>query len=195
MNFDELTFDNFMSYDSKIRKMILNDEELIKIMLKKNLSDRRYNHSLSVAKLARELAIIHHVNPEKAYIAGLLHDCTKNFDDDFHDNYLKYYDPDKLNMPKGIKHSYTAKYYLKEMLNYHDKDVLNAIYNHTICNSRDKLSIILYISDKREPLRNIDDDILDIAYKDLYQAYTKLKWDVERYILENKNERFIENSI
>lgn len=195
MNIDEIRFENFMSLDSKDRKLIINDFNLLKELVKKNLKESRYNHSLSVANLCVKLAKIHSVDTNKAYIAGLLHDCTKSFAEEFHDNYLKYYDPDKLDMPSGIKHSYSAKYYLKEMLNYHDKDVLNAIYNHTICNSRDKLSIILYIADKREPLRNINDDILDIAYKDLYQAFTKLRWDVERYILEEKNERFIENSL
>ena len=34
MNTEELNFDDFMSYDSKTRKMILNSPELIKIMLK-----------------------------------------------------------------------------------------------------------------------------------------------------------------
>ena len=39
MNTEELNFDDFMSYDSKTRKMVLNSPELIKIMLKKNLKD------------------------------------------------------------------------------------------------------------------------------------------------------------
>ena len=51
------------------------------------------------------------------------------------------------------------------------KEILNAIYNHTIIDSRDKLSLILYLADKREPLRNINDDILDIAKIDLKKAY------------------------
>jgi HD superfamily phosphohydrolase YqeK len=53
----------------------------------------------------------------------------------------------------------------------------------------------LYIADKREPLRKIDDGIVEVAEKDLYKAYEMLEKDVERYIKEVKNERFIENSI
>lgn len=195
MSKDELSFDNFMSLDSKTRKEIINSGEFLKIMLKKNVKQERYDHSLSVALTAKKLALKHHVNPDKAYIAGILHDCTKDFDEAFHDDYLKYYDPDKMKLPSGIKHSYSAKYYLKEKLNFHDKDILNAIYNHTVCESKDKLSLILYIADKREPLRNIDDGILDLAYADLYKAYDLLHWDVERYIEEVKNERFIKNSL
>ena len=55
--------------------------------------------------------------------------------------------------------------------------------------------MILYIADKREPLRGVEDDILDIAKKDLKKAFGLLSIDVERYITEVKNERFIENSL
>ena len=195
MNLNDISFDDFMSYDSKTRRMILNDPELIKIMLRKNLKQSRYDHSLSVADLARRLARMHHVDENKAYRAGLLHDCTKYLNEEEHDMYLKYFDPGKLSYPESCKHSYSAKYYLKEKLNFHDKDILNAIYNHTICGSKDKLSMILYIADKREPLRGIDDDIIEIAEKDLYEAMGRLSWDVERYLKEVKNEGFIENRL
>ena len=198
MNFEEINFDDFMSYDSKTRKMILNSEEHIKTMLKKNVKESRYLHSLNTADVCRELASCHHVDQEKAYMAGLLHDVCK-FPDSATSNvledYLKHYDPDKLNGIVGAYHSWVAPYYLREKCNYHDRDILNAIYNHTICNSHDKLSLILYIADKREPSRNVEDEILEIARKDLYKAYILLNRDVERYIKEVKNERFIENSI
>ena len=198
MNFEDINFDDFMSYDSNTRKMILNDPKLIKIMLKKNLKQSRYDHSLSTADVCRKLALYHHVDPEKAYMAGLLHDVCKFPDSDESkvlEEYLKYYDPDKLNGIYGAYHSWVAPYYLREKCNYHDSDILNAIYNHTICTSRDRLSLILYIADKREPLRNVNDDILKIAEKDLHKAFSLLEEDVKRYIKEVKNERFIENSL
>ena len=195
MNPETISFDDFMSYDHKIRRKILNDPELLKIMVRKNIKEKRYLHSLSVAALAKELALCHHVDPEKAYIAGLLHDVTKYFSNEEHDAYLAYYDPDKLSYPESCKHSFSAKYFLKEKLNYHDSDVLNAIYNHTVCFSKDRLSMILYIADKREPLRGIDDDVVKVAKKDLRKGFEMLSWDVERYLREVKNEKFIGNSL
>lgn len=195
MNVEDVAFDNFMSLPHKLRKKILNDPEALKIMVRKNLKESRYLHSLSVAQMAKELASCHHVDENKAYIAGLLHDCTKYLSNEQHDSYLRYYDPEKAEYPESAKHSYSAKYYLKEKLNFHDKDILNAIYNHTICNSHDRLSIILYIADKREPFRRINDGIGELAKKDLFAAYAKLSWDVEKYLKEVKNERFIENSL
>ena len=195
MNMEGVTFDSFMSLPHKMRKQILNDPESIKVLVRKNLKESRYYHSLSVADLARELAKCHHVDENKAYIAGLLHDCTKYLSNAQHDSYLKYFDPQKAVYPESAKHSYSAKYYLREKLNFHDKDILNAIYNHTICNSHDRLSIILYIADKREPLRGINDGIRELARTDLFGAYAKLSWDVEKYLKEVKNERFIENCL
>ena len=198
MNPDELNFDDFMDLPSKVRKQVINDPEMIKIMLKKNLKKSRYEHCLSVAEVCRLLAGYHHVDQEKAYMAGLLHDVCKFPDDEtsgINETYLRYYDPDKLNGAKGVYHSFAAPYYLKEKMNFHDSDILNAIYNHTICKSKDRLSLILYIADKREPLRGIDDGIIDLAKKDLKKAYIMLSNDVERYIREVKNERFIENSL
>ena len=195
MNMEDVTFDSFMSLPHKMRKQILNDPDAIKILIRKNLKKKRYDHSLSVADMARDLARCHHVDENKAYIAGLLHDCTKYLSNEQHDSYLRYFDPEKTAYPESAKHSFSAKYYLKEKLNYHDRDILNAIYNHTIWRSRDRLSIILYIADKREPLRGIDDGIAELAKKDLYGAFAKLSWDVEKYLKEVKNERFIENSL
>lgn len=195
---EDLNFDDFMSYPSKRRKEIINNPESLKIMIRKNMKESRYQHSLSVANVCEELARYHHVDPRKAYLAGLLHDVCKFADErtnGINEGYLKYYDPEKLNGINGAYHSWAAVYYLKEKMNFHDSDILNAIYNHTICISRDKLSMILYIADKREPLRGVQDDILDIAKKDLKKAFELLSWDVERYIREVKNERFVENSL
>ena len=198
MNVEEITFDNFMSLDHKERKKILNDPELIKPLLRKNMKQSRYDHSVSTAELCRELAECHHVDPKKAYMAGLLHDVCKFSDPQRNkelEEYLRCYDPEKLNGIEGAYHSWAARYYLREKVNYHDRDILNAIYHHTICSSRDKLSLILYIADKREPLRGIDDDIVAIARKDLYRAYELLHWDVERHIREVKNERFVADGV
>jgi len=46
--------------------------------LRGRLLEDRFFHSLNVADMARELALIYGEDPEKAYLAGLVHDCTKN---------------------------------------------------------------------------------------------------------------------
>ncbi|MBR4073387.1 MAG: HD domain-containing protein, partial [Clostridia bacterium] len=45
-----------------------------KKILKKNLKESRYIHSLAVADEALRLAEMYGADPQKAYLAGLLHD-------------------------------------------------------------------------------------------------------------------------
>jgi len=197
MIFSDLSFDNFLELDTDKQKEVLNNYDLLKVMIKKNISEHRYKHSLSTAEVAKELAICHDVDPNKAYLAGLLHDCCKFPDSETSgvlENYLKKYEPSKLNGCYGAYHSWVAYYYLKEKLNFDDEEVLTAIYNHTILESNDKLSLILYIADKREPLRGLEDNTLKIAKTDLMKAYEPLAKKVKKFV-EEKNERFVENSI
>ena len=53
------------------------------IKLKEMLPERRcINIHLNVAKCAVKLSEIYSCDKEKAYIAGLVHDCAKYFNDD-----------------------------------------------------------------------------------------------------------------
>lgn len=159
-----------------------NIEEL-NIFAKSMLSEKRYQHSLNVADLAKELAKYNNVDPEKAYVAGLLHDITKEFDESWQDECLKQHnDSVKISAPRKIKHSYTAKYYLMDNLNIDDDEILDAVYNHTICMSDNKLSKIIYISDKREVGRKLDNSAVELAKRDLDAGYKQVTKEVSKYL-------------
>ena len=51
--------------------------EELKSFLKKRLSKKRFIHSLNVADEAYKLAGMYGEDPDKAYLAGLLHDVCK----------------------------------------------------------------------------------------------------------------------
>lgn len=55
------------------------DERIIKIqhVLKKELDDNRYQHTLGVMYTAASMAMRYDVDVLKALYAGLLHDCAK----------------------------------------------------------------------------------------------------------------------
>ena len=165
---------------------IRTDYEALKIILKSRLNEKRYYHSLCVADEAKRLAVKYGGNGEKAYLAGLLHDVVKEEDIAYLDAYLKAYDPEKLDAPMAVKHSYVAKYYLQEHLNLYDADILNAIYHHTDGTSAAILAQIIYLADKREPGRGIDDDILPLAFNDLGAAFNKLKMNIKEYLSKHE---------
>ena len=50
--------------------------------IKKELSEKRYNHSVGVMKKAEELAKIHGVDVNKAKLVGLAHDIGKELSSD-----------------------------------------------------------------------------------------------------------------
>lgn len=60
------------------------DYDVLLAILKKRLNEKRYYHSLCVADEAKRLAVKYGADPEKAYLAGLLHDITKNAPDEEH---------------------------------------------------------------------------------------------------------------
>lgn len=186
---DQITIDNFHNLSNKLKKIIFDERiDIIERLTKETINNtKRFDHSLSVANVMSNLAKKHHIDPYKAYLAGLLHDITKYLPLEDQYAYLKCYDQDKLDAPKGILHSYTAKYFIKEKFNFYDKDILNAIYHHADGECKSKMAMMLYIADKRDPLRNLDPKILNIAYDDLYLAFKMMKDDVKEY-LNNKND-------
>ena len=53
----------------------------IKADLKNILNKHRYEHTLGVAETAKKMAEAFNVNPNTAYLAGILHDCAKYYSD------------------------------------------------------------------------------------------------------------------
>ncbi len=163
---------------------IMKNNRLLKKLIQPMMNEKRYLHSLSVAETAKKLAESHGYDPKRAYRAGLLHDILKKYSEEENDELLRRYGDSHLSAPAQIKHAYTAPYFLREVCHFDDEEILNAIYHHSDGESEDILARILYIADKREPLRKIDDGILETAMVDLEKGYALLEKNVERYLIE-----------
>ena len=85
----------------------------------------------------------------------------------------------------GIFEGTASKFRINEEFNINDRELLEAIYNHTICNSDLKLSKILYIADKREESRKINDDVVEISLMDLDRGYKRCK-EIDLEYLKSK---------
>jgi predicted HD superfamily hydrolase involved in NAD metabolism len=132
---------------------------------------------MGVLEVALELAEAHEVSKEKAETAALFHDYAKNFTDD---EMRRYVDEknlcdehlticDSINLYHGIVGASIAekKYGVK------DRDVLNAIRNHTFGRAgMSKLEKIIYLADIMEISRDFEgvDEIRKKAFSDLDQA-------------------------
>lgn len=183
----ELCLANLHSFPKNVIYSIYHTPTLVESLVKKMISEKRFLHSLSVAKTAQELAVAHKYDVHQAYLAGILHDCLKDYSEAENDAWLQYFDAEKLNSPSPIKHGYAAKYFLRHAGSLRNNDILNAIYHHSDGKSNSLLSKILYIADKREPLRGIEDHFLDLAMKDIHVAFKELQKDVENFRKEKQH--------
>lgn len=128
-------------------------DEILK-WLKNNLSEERYVHTLGTAECARELAKNYNLNEEKAYAAGLLHDCAKCFTTEklleiIHEN-LDVEESEMLNYK--TLHAPVSAYIAEKEFGVTDKEILSAIRWHTLgkMNMTD-FEKIIFIADKIEP--------------------------------------------
>lgn len=120
-------------------------------LLKSKLDDYRFNHSLCVAKESFRLAEKYGYDTTKAYLAGLLHDITKNESREFHLNYIKEFDiilTDIELASDSLLHAISGSLFVKHELKIEDEDIISAIRYHTTAKGgMSLLEKIVYVSD------------------------------------------------
>ncbi len=144
--------------------------------LKRRLSPHRFRHSLGVMKQARNLAKIHGANEEKARIAGLLHDMTKEYSKEDHFRLFERYAlplDENLKTNQNLWHGPSASLDITETFGITDPEIASAIRYHTTGKANmTLLEAILYIADLTDETRDYDDvDFYrTLAEEDLYKA-------------------------
>lgn len=136
--------------------MIALDE--IKTYLKQSLSDKRFKHSLNVADKALELAERFGGASQKAYIAGLVHDCTRELSLTEQHSMLNELKISVDPITSGISellHAHTAEFLLKNKFDINDEEIISAVKFHTTAKEdMTLLEKIIFLSDVIEPSRS-----------------------------------------
>lgn len=130
------------------------DYTKIKEWLKNNLNEERYIHTLGTADCAKELAKQYNLDEEKAYLAGLLHDCAKCFSTekllDIIKTNLKVEESEMQNYK--TLHAPVSAYIAKKKFGVTDEEILSAIRWHTLGKlEMSNFEKIIFIADKIEP--------------------------------------------
>ncbi len=105
-----------------------------KKIIKERMGKKRYIHSVNVAKSAEYLAKKYDANVEKAVIAGILHDITKETP---YDEQLQIIESNGIILDNVQRfspktwHAISGSVYVEKVLNISDEDILNAIRYHT----------------------------------------------------------------
>ncbi len=153
------------------------DLSAIKKRLHYELSPKRFLHTKGVAKEARRLAEVYDVDADKAYIAGILHDCAKDLSKERSFELCRQYGvelDEVLKSQPDLIHSFLGAEIAKNEYGIEDEDILNAIRFHTT--GREEMSAlekIIYLADFFEPSRKPFDGIEEmraLAYSSLDAA-------------------------
>ena len=144
--------------------------------LKIKLSKKRFTHSMNVADAAVKLAKAHGADPDKAYLAGLVHDICKEIP---HEEQLlmakncgRDFTPAEALVPP-LYHSAAGAYYCENVLGIHDEDILNAVRFHTTGRGgMSRLEEVIFLADLVSAERDYKDvdEMRKLAFEDVDKA-------------------------
>lgn len=163
------------------------------VHLEATLSSPRVDHVRRVAETARELAALHGVDPERAYLAAMLHDLAREIPGpallaECRARHVAIAPIDVIN-PMPRLHGRLAALWAEEKFAVHDPEVLEAIANHTLGRVGMKpLEMVVFLSDYCEPGREPHtglDEVRAAARQDLAMA-TRLAMDYTIHYLVHK---------
>lgn len=194
----------------------MNDLTKIYEKLKHDIGEKRFEHSLRVAETAQKMAGKFSVDPKKAFMSGLVHDCAKYNEE----SYIKKFNIDWAAYPVSsikdpVLHAFLGAEVAKKVYNVYDEDILNAIKYHTTGReAMSDLEKIIFIADAIEPGREFEgiENIRDVAYNNLDDALlllldsnivflinkkaliNPLSFKARNYLIEEKNGKIRCNS-
>ena len=179
--------------------------EFIRKSVKSHLPEKRYKHTLGVVEFSCELAKHYNICEEKTEIAALLHDYCKYYSNK---DILEFYKERNISIHEvilnnpNLAHGFIGSEIIKEKFKILDKDIINAIANHTF--GRKNMSFlekIIYVSDSIEPGRNFDgvEELRKLSFKNLDKTILRvcestLCYEIRRnhlihpYSIEMRNE-------
>ena len=142
----------------------ISEEELLK-WLKENLNEEKYLHSLGTAQCAKELADKYGLDRDKAYVAGLLHDCAKCFTKEklmeIIDKNLTLEPDEKMN--SKTLHAPVSAFIAKTDFGITDETIISSIRWHTLGQiNMSNFEKIIFLADKIEPKTRNQDYTKDI---------------------------------
>lgn len=164
---------------------IYSQEEITDVTkkLKRKLSHDRFIHTIGVANTALALAMSQGIDYERAYLAGLLHDCAKDIPDE-----EKLKKCEKFHIPvtatetenPSLLHAKLGAYLAADKYNITDYEILSSIECHTTGKPEmTQLEMIIFVADYIEPGRDRAKELTEIrkeAFENLtYATYHILK--------------------
>ncbi|MFB5662133.1 bis(5'-nucleosyl)-tetraphosphatase (symmetrical) YqeK [Alteribacillus sp. HJP-4] len=144
-------------------------------IVKKQLTEHRYIHTLGVTDTAIELAERAAVDPSKAEMAAIFHDYAKfrPKDEMIKIIHSQKWDPAFIDYGEELLHAPAGAYLVKKEAGINDEEILSAIYWHTTGKAEmTSLEKIIFLADYIEPNRRFPgvDDVRKEALESIDKA-------------------------
>jgi predicted HD superfamily hydrolase involved in NAD metabolism len=168
-------------------------------IVKKQLTEHRYQHTLGVMETAIQLAKQYGADVKKAELAAIFHDYAKfRSKEEMKQIILEQNMPnDLLVYNTELWHAPVGAYLVKTEVGIQDEDILDAIRYHT--SGRANMTLlekIVYVADYIEPGRIFPgvDEVRELAQQDLDKALIKALQNTIQFLLK-KNQPIYPDTI
>lgn len=164
--------------------------EQAKRQLADTLVEYRYAHCMRVADTAQAIARRYALDEDKAYWAGLLHDCAKFMDDAQYialaESLSMPLTPVQRAQPETMLHAALSKHIAQRDYGVEDPDILRAIELHQAgAPDIQPLEMAIALADATEPNRKGMEEIRQLLQSDLLAAYARNYFDTTLRIVQN----------
>jgi len=167
------------------------DIETAKQIIYDHLTNERYEHSLRVAEVAKQLAKTHKVDTYRAELAALLHDIAKDQTvENLQANIEQFSLPsDLLQQHYELWHGPVGAKIVRDIYGVQHEDIYQAIYHHTTGRAQmSDLELIVYIADYIEPERKIPgiEYVRELAQNNLIDAALLIASRTIKYLIDKR---------
>ena len=179
-----------LAINENVLKYIETNELYFINKIKERLKEKRYIHSLSVAHLSYRIAKIHHLDYQKAYIAGVLHDIAKEIDKGESLALMKQYYPAFVEIGAFSYHQFLGEKVAKDDFGITDEEILGAIKYHTTGKGNmNWLEKLIYACDKIDPTRGYDStELINAMVEDLEEGFLTVLRANKQYLSKKEVE-------
>ncbi|MBS7008733.1 bis(5'-nucleosyl)-tetraphosphatase (symmetrical) YqeK [Anaerostipes sp.] len=161
----------------------------IKKKLSENLRESRYSHTLGVAYTSASMAMAFGEDIQKAFMAGLLHDCAKGYSLEQQVKLCRKYGitltKERQESPQ-LLHSALAPYIARDCYGNEDPEIASAVECHTTGKpAMTVLDKIVFIADYIEPGRKEIpglSNVRQLAFSDMDQCLLKILEHTIQYL-------------
>lgn len=160
-------------------------------LVKEQLTDKRYEHTVGVMETAIQLAEKYGEDCKKAELAAIFHDYAKFRPKEEMEKIIiaKNMSQQLLEFHSELWHAPVGAYLVQLEAGIHDEDILQAIRFHTTGNKNmNTLDKIVFLADYIEPGRKFPgvDDVRKVALENLNEAVVMALRNTIKFLLDKK---------